>query len=435
MHSSKPSRARAQRGVIAVALACAVLLAYACTSVTLPRANSADGGPIELVAFGDAGYDYEWLAAEDSAVPKSAREFAIEELDDWIEDKRPLAEFRLPAFHVLERTGGVVMASGRDPVAHAMQAYCAREGCQFGMMLGDNIYPEGATMGVDQRDDAERFSDLLSSPFEPLAAGKPDFRIYAVLGNHDWYTSRAGALAQVEYMEQSDLLYMDGLRYRVTPPAAGGDVEIFALDTHMMLAAATVYEPALGDDGSEQTPSVLEEYDPWVAPQTPDERGMAKWLEQALKESKARWKIVIGHHPLWSASGGKFEQARVLRQLILPALCRNADLYVAGHEHTLEVHADDCRTAVDDPHVPPLVNIVSGSASKQRPVNSAFMADQDRRYPQKTTYWARGLVWGFVHIALDGDSGTVTVVTTPDSRTGEPVVAYSHPIVRRSGWQ
>jgi 3',5'-cyclic AMP phosphodiesterase CpdA len=433
VRSSNPSRGRGLRRAVVVVSACAVLLAGACTSLTPPHASRTAGAAIEFVAFGDAGYEYEWLAAEDYAVRRSAREVAVEELDDWIEDKRPLGEFRLPPFHVLERTGGVVIASGRDPVAHAMQTYCAREGCGFGVMLGDNIYPEGATMGADGRDDAERFRDLLSDPFEPLAAGKRDFRIYAVLGNHDWYTSRAGALSQIAYMEQSDLLYMDGLRYRVTPPAAGGDVEIFALDTHVMLAAEKVYEPVLGEDGSEQPPAVLEEYDPWVAPQTPEERGMVDWLERALKESKARWKIVIGHHPLWSVSGGKFEQARVLRRLILPTLCRYADLYVAGHEHTLEVHTDDCRTAVDDPRVPPLVNIVSGSASKQRPVNSAFMADQDRRYPQKTTWWARGLVWGFVHIALEGDAGTVTVVTTPDSGTGEPVVAYSHAIARRSG--
>ena len=434
MKSSSSLRARVSRGAVALLLACGLLSWSACTSVPGSRATGGPArGAIELLAFGDAGYHYDWLASSEYQERKSARDVAVQELDDWIADKRPLVEFSLPPFHVLEQTGGVVLASGRDAVARAMNTYCAGEGCQFGVMLGDNIYPVGATLGADGRDDAERFRDLLSQPFELLAAGKTDFRIYAVLGNHDWYTSRAGALAQVAYMEQSDLLYMDGLRYRVTPPAANGDVEIFALDTEMMLAGEGVYEAVMGDDGSEQPPTALEAYDPWVKPQDADERGMAQWLEQALKESKARWKIVIGHHPLWSSSGGKFEQARVLRRLILPALCRYADLYIAGHEHTLEVHSDSCRTAVDDPRVQPLVNVVSGSASKQRPVNSAFMAQQDRKYPQKTTYWARGLVWGFMHVSLDSDSGTITVVTTPGSGTGEPVVAYSHPFVRRSG--
>ena len=52
---------------------------------------------------------------------------------------------------------------------------------------------------------------------------------------------------------------------------------------------------------------------------------MAQWLEAALRESTARWKIVIGHHPIWSSAGSKFQQARMLRRLILPALCRYAD--------------------------------------------------------------------------------------------------------------
>jgi hypothetical protein len=62
------------------------------------------------------------------------------------------------------------------------------------------------------------------------------------------------------------------------------------------------------------------------------------------------------------------------------------------------------------------------------------MAQQDRAYPQKTTIWARGLIWGFAHIALEGDAGTITLLTTPDAGTGEPVVELEHAFTRRSGW-
>src|SRR4030095_16718936 len=123
-------------------------------------------------------------------------------------------------------------------------------------------------------------------------------------------------LAQVAYMEQSSLYHMDGIRYSALPPDADGEVEIFALDTHVLLASQTVYEPMLRDDGSEFPSTQREDYDPWVAPQTPEERAMVQWLEDSLQRSQARWKIVIAHHPLWASSGGKFEQARVLRQLI-----------------------------------------------------------------------------------------------------------------------
>jgi hypothetical protein len=65
---------------------------------------------------------------------------------------------------------------------------------------------------------------------------------------------------------------------------------------------------------------------------------MASWLEEALRTSTARWKFVVGHHPIWSSSGSKFEQGRALREMILPAMCRYADAYLVGHDHTLEIH-------------------------------------------------------------------------------------------------
>ena len=40
---------------------------------------------------------------------------------------------------------------------------------------------------------------------------------------------------------------------------------------------------------------------------------MAQWLEQSLADSPARWKIVMGHHPIWSSAGSKFQQARMMR--------------------------------------------------------------------------------------------------------------------------
>jgi hypothetical protein len=105
-----------------------------------------------------------------------------------------------------------------------------------------------------------------------------------------------------------------------------------------------------------------------------------------------------------------------------------------GHDHTLEVHADDCR-AEDESYRqgPPLIQVVSGAAGKQRPVHTPFMAWQDREYPQKSTYFVEGLVWGFAEMVLDGETATVHVVTTPDSGSGEPGLAFSREFERRSG--
>ncbi|MGH8176355.1 MAG: metallophosphoesterase, partial [Steroidobacter sp.] len=318
-----------------------------------------------------------------------------------------------------------------EPVAKAMKDFCAHApGCDFAAMLGDNIYPDGATGGADGRD-AERFRDLFITPFAPLANGRVDFRIYTVLGNHDWNTSREGAIAQVRFLETTPPFYMDGLFYRVKPPAARGEVEIFAIDTEVLLSAVTVRKAQLADAGSEMQTDELEPPEPWAVPQSEAERNIARWLDDALKSSTARWKIVLGHHPLWSTSGSKFEQARALRQLILPSLCRYADAYLAGHEHTLEVHTDDCSAATPGERVQPLPQIVSGSAAKMRPTNTAFIRHQVKTYPQLQTLYAKGLVWGFAHLTFDGGQMTVRIVETPSDGSGATRVTYEHSFAHR----
>jgi hypothetical protein len=158
---------------------------------------------------------------------------------------------------------------------------------------------------------------------------------------------------------------------------------------------------------------------------------MTAWLDERLRASNARWRIVIAHHPLWSSAGGKFQQARVLRRLLLPTLCRNADLFLAGHEHTLEAHANSC--AAYGPDLPPLLTVVSGAASKQRPLNTAFMAHQSRNNAELGTLFARGMVWGFAHVLLEADEARLEVIATPDDGSGRPETLYSQSFPRRTG--
>ncbi len=57
---------------------------------------------------------------------------------------------------------------------------------------------------------------------------------------------------------------MDRPCYTVKPPAGDGDIELFVIDTSMMLAATTVYEDALNDDSSEKPTDVIEPLDYFV---------------------------------------------------------------------------------------------------------------------------------------------------------------------------
>jgi len=407
-----------------------LLLAFACAILT--GCASAPARPFTLLVFGDHGYDLNYLEEEDR-VPVRTLEEAIEyQRQDWLHDKRPPAEFQPPSLVRLPSTGGYVPASGMMTVADAMRTHCRTVRCDAAVMLGDNIYPNGPTGGLDGVDDAKRFDDILLTPFRDFGRIAPAFRIYVTLGNHDWRTSREAALGEVHYLETTRPFYMDGLRYRVQPPAAKGEVELFALDTTVLLAGTTVYEDALADDGSELPPAELDVPKPWIKPATEDERRMVEWLEESLRTSSARWKIVIGHHPLWSSAGSKFEEAKALRRLILPTLCRYADAYLAGHEHTLEVHTDDCRSVLGTSGGSPLPQVVSGAAAKHRPLNRWFQEHQLKKSPELTTLFAKGIVWGFVHLTFQPERMVVNVVTTPNDGSGTTAVEYTTSFARRS---
>jgi hypothetical protein len=386
--------------------------------------------PFSLLLFGDHGYDLDYLEPDERIPPLTLEQAIAKEREEWAEDKRPPAEFAPSAMIRLPDTGGYVAASGLVPVTRAMNAYCQSERCDAAVMLGDNIYPDGPTGGADGVPDAKRFDEILLAPFKDFGNLAPNFRIYATLGNHDWRTSREAALSEVGYLEKTKPFYMNGIFYRVKPR---DDVELFVLDTEVLLAGETVYEAELTDDGSELPGRVVEEPEPWTRPQTEAERTMVAWLERSLRDSTARWKIVMGHHPLWSSAGSKFQQARVLRGLILPTLCKYADMYVAGHEHTIELHSDSCAKAVPGAQLPPLPQIVSGAAAKQRPVNSWFMAYQARNNPELSTYYSKGLVWGYVHLTLGTDEATARVLTTPNDGSGANLLETTHSYARRTG--
>lgn len=415
---------------LAAALLAATLLAACVTpQPEIPRTPVPGTEVFGFVAFGDSGYHYDYLDPEDIAADLDA--YIAMERADWLEDRRVPGEFVPAPPHALP-DGRVVAASGLGPVARAMRSYCAAADCRFATMLGDNIYPDGATAGADGRSDTERFNAVFTEPFGEFGALAPDFRIYAALGNHDWNTSRAGAEAQLRFLESTPPFYMDGYFYRVTPPGLEGEVELFVIDTELLLAQVPVPETEVDWDGSE---ILLPEYDdlsPGVAQQTEAERGMAAWLEQALASSTARWKIVVGHHPLWSTAGSKFAQARALRELILPTLCRHADLYLAGHEHTLEAHLDDCSKALPGAHAKPLLQVVTGAAAKQRPSNALFATRQQINNPELRSLYSRGMVWGFAHVTLDGERAIVKLISTPNEGSGRMVEEFEIILARRS---
>ena len=63
------------------------------------------------------------------------------------------------------------------------------------------------------------------------------------------------------------------------------------------------------------------------------------WLKSELARSRAPWKLVYGHHPIYSA--GVHADSQELIKRLLPILKGRVDVYLAGHDHDLQHLKED----------------------------------------------------------------------------------------------
>jgi acid phosphatase len=165
-------------------------------------------------------------------------------------------------------------------VGQQMAAVHRRRPVDLVLLGGDNIYPSG-DMALIEATFRRPYADL-------LAAGVP---FHAVLGNHDIRT--ANGVPQVAYKPFG----MQGRFYNLRR----GPVEFFLLDTNG----------------------------------NADWQRQLSWLRTVLARSTAPWKVVVGHHPIYSS--GLYGNDPGL-QAKLTALMRKhgVQLYINGHEHNYE---------------------------------------------------------------------------------------------------
>jgi predicted phosphodiesterase len=160
-------------------------------------------------------------------------------------------------------------------VAQEMELYREKTRFDFVVMLGDNIYG-----GKSPADIKKKFED----PYKALLDA--DVKFYAALGNHDNPNERF-----YKPFNMGEKRYYSFRK---------GNAEFFALDSNYM-----------------------------------DSEEMA-WLNNALHESSAGWKICYFHHPLYS--DGKFHGPDTdLRARLEPIFQANGvRVVLTGHEHLYE---------------------------------------------------------------------------------------------------
>jgi Calcineurin-like phosphoesterase len=164
-------------------------------------------------------------------------------------------------------------------VAAAMTQYHDRFPYKTVVFAGDNIYTNG---------EIDKIGTVFEKPYRALLDRQVQFR--ACLGNHDIRYQNGDQQVKYPKFNMADRYYT----YRENP------VQFFVLDTN-----------------------------------TTEWSGQLAWLEAELKASDAPWKVVYGHHPIYSSGHYGTNEAMVAR--LTPLFKKyHVQLYINGHEHHYE---------------------------------------------------------------------------------------------------
>lgn len=171
-------------------------------------------------------------------------------------------------------------AVGQYAVAAAMTRYHQLNPYDLVILAGDNIYNNG---------EMEKIGAVFEKPYQPLL--KQGVKFQACLGNHDVRTGNGDE--QVRYPGFN----MSGRYYTFRR----GDVQFFALDTN----------------------------------HNADWKAQLPWLEEELSRSNAPWKVVFGHHQIYSS--GQYGLNQPFIKTLTPLFQKyRVQLYINGHEHNYE---------------------------------------------------------------------------------------------------
>jgi predicted MPP superfamily phosphohydrolase len=203
----------------------------------------------------------------------------------------------------------------QTPVANQMAKVADKINRNFIISTGDNFYPHGVA-SVDDPQWKTSFEDV----YKQFSL---HWEWYSVLGNHDYIGNPD---VQVAYSKISRRWRMPA-RYFSETFAINGDT------TNQVLIAFIDTNPLIPDFYKNKT------YGPNVVSQ--DSTAQKIWLEKTLanKSPNIKWKIVVGHHPLYTATLKRRESydTRAVRHSLKGILDKyQVDAYLCGHDHDLQ---------------------------------------------------------------------------------------------------
>jgi len=169
---------------------------------------------------------------------------------------------------------------GQYAVAQAMTRYYKQKPYELVVLAGDNIYNNG---------EIEKINAVFERPYQELLSQGVKFQ--ACLGNHDIRTNNGEPQVRYPGFNMQGRYYTFGQNL----------VQFFALDTN----------------------------------HNADWKAQLTWLDKELSRSKAPWKIVFGHHQIYSS--GHYGLNQPFIKTLSPIFQKHGvQLYINGHDHHYE---------------------------------------------------------------------------------------------------
>ncbi len=205
-------------------------------------------------------------------------------------------------------------------VAGAMQKFVADSGVKpEGLLLiGDNFYG-GVKDGGGFQVDSPRWQKDIEAMYPASVFPGP---MWSVLGNHDYHDNAGGEKVQLAYAAQPGVRWkMPAKWYRFDlGPVVKPLVTFICLDTNF---------PAISGGPDKKTKK------PRNSLTAAEEKEQLAWLEAELQKPRARFTIVIGHHPLYS-NGDHGDTKQLIAQWEPLFQKHQVHAYLCGHDHDLQ---------------------------------------------------------------------------------------------------
>ena len=262
-------------------------------------------------------------------------------------------------------------------VAIAVRDLCAARGCDFVLLLGDNIYDSGCDSTTDSQ-----WQTKFEQPYFDI-----DLPFYVALGNHDYggrLLVEAGGIGnefhkgkiEVDYTQVSTKWNMPATYYTFSY----GNVGIIVMDTNSILWGDTTY----GDQ--------------------------AAWLPSATAMlADKRWIFTAGHHPFRSngthGNAGDYDAPEIagipisnplpiqngeaVKTFFDSHMCGLGQVYFSGHDHS--------RQWIDEP---------TALCGTQMIVSGAGASTTEIVDRGNDTFYEDASKVGFMYVEIDGDKFT-----------------------------